>query len=178
MEEIILEFKAASINEYDDVKNFYYLLIDAMENAEFKPGWEKDIYPTQEFLIKSIENNELYIGNKNGEIVACMVVNHEYNEGYNSVYWSVNASDSELLVIHALGVHPMFSNMGIAKQMIQNVIKMSHENNIKTIRLDVLGGNLPAEKAYIKMGFKYLDTIQMYYEDTGWTDYKVLEYIV
>lgn len=49
---------------------------------------------------------------------------------------------------------------------------------MKLIRLDVLGENVPAEKAYTKMGFQYLDTIQMFYEDTGWTDYKVFEFIV
>lgn len=49
---------------------------------------------------------------------------------------------------------------------------------MKTIRLDVLEGNIPAERAYLKMGFQYLDTIQMFYEDTGWTNYKAFEYIV
>ena len=72
----------------------------------------------------------------------------------------------------------MFSGKGIAKQMVQQVIKIAHENNIKTIRLDVLEGNTPAERAYIKIGFMYLDTIQMFYDDTGWTNYKLFEFIV
>lgn len=62
--------------------------------------------------------------------------------------------------------------------MVQQVIKIACENNIKTIRLDVLEGNIPAEKTYTKMGFMYLDTIQMFYEDTGWTNYKLFEFIV
>lgn len=81
-------------------------------------------------------------------------------------------------LIHALGVHPMYSGKGIAKQMVQKVIDMACENKIKTIRLDVLGGNIPAERAYTKMGFVYCDTVKMFYEDTGWTDYKLYEYIV
>ena len=64
------------------------------------------------------------------------------------------------------------------KQMVQKVIDMARIHDIKTIRLDILGGNLPAEKAYTKMGFQYLDTVRMFYEDTGWTDYKLFEYIV
>ncbi len=62
--------------------------------------------------------------------------------------------------------------------MVQQVIKMAHESHIKTIRLDVLEGNIPAEKLYTKMGFVYLDTIQMFYEDTGWMNYKLFEYVV
>lgn len=113
-----------------------------------------------------------------GQIASCMVVKHDYNDGYKGIQWSVEATDSELFVIHALGVHPLFAGKGIAKQRVRQVIKIAQENSVKTIRLDVLGGNIPAEKAYIKMGFIHLDTIQMFYEDTGWTDYKLFEFIV
>lgn len=43
-----------------------------MENAEFKPGWEKDVYPTQDFLKKSIICNELYMGEMDGRIIKCL----------------------------------------------------------------------------------------------------------
>ena len=48
----------------------------------------------------------------------------------------------------------------------------------KVIRLDVLAGNVPAEKLYTGLGFKYMDTLRMYYEDTGWTDYELYEYVL
>lgn len=38
---------------------------------------------------------------------------------------------------------------------------------------DFLKGNIPAERLYSSMGFKYLHTLQMYYEDTGLTDYEL-----
>lgn len=174
----MLQIRTADSRDYSNVRNFYYSLIDAMEDAEYKPGWERDIYPTQEFLIKSINNSELYIVEIDKNIAACMVVNHEYNDGYKAIKWSVDADDLEILVIHALGVHPMHSGKGIAKQMVQKVIDIACENKIKTIRLDVLEGNTPAERAYTKMGFEYCDTIKMFYEDTGWTNYKLYEYIV
>lgn len=172
------KIRAAKTEDYIRVRDFYYVLIDAMKDAEYKPGWEKDVYPTQEFLSHSIEHGELYIGEIDGQIVSSMVVNHEYNDGYKSIRWLVDAKDSELLVIHALGVDRGFSGQGIAGQMVQEVLRKAHEQHIKTVRLDVLEGNLPAEKAYTKLGFQYLDTIRMFYEDTGWTNFKVYEYIV
>jgi ribosomal protein S18 acetylase RimI-like enzyme len=48
----------------------------------------------------------------------------------------------------------------------------------KVIRLDVLKGNRHAEKLYSGMGFQYLHTLPMYYEDTGWTDFKLYEYLL
>lgn len=174
----MLRIKAADPSDYARVRDFYYSLIDAMKDAEYKPGWEKDIYPTQEFLTRSIANRELYLGEEDGRLVSCMVVNHEYNDGYQAIRWSVEAKDPELLVIHALGVHPAFSGRGIAKQMVQSVIETAKEDRILTIRLDVLEGNLPAERAYTKLGFQYVDTIRMFYEDTGWTNFRLFEFIV
>lgn len=177
-EKIMLRIRLADSSDYSNIRDFYYSLIEAMEEAEYKPGWKKDIYPAQEFLTRSIKNHELYVGEIDERMVSAMVVNHEYNDGYKDVQWSVAAKDPELYVIHALGVDPVFSGQGIAKEMVHQVIKTARENHIKTIRLDVLEGNIPAEKAYTKMGFTYLDTIQMFYEDTGWTNYKVFEFVV
>lgn len=174
----MLKIRTAVGGDYNSVRDFYYSLIDAMKDAPYQPGWEKDVYPTQAFLIRSIENGELYIGEMDGQIASCMVVNHEYNDGYRDIHWSVEAEDHELLVIHALGVHPMFSGRGIAKQMVQQVIDTARETHMKAIRLDVLEGNLPAEKAYCKLGFVYRDTLQMFYEDTGRTNFRLFEYIV
>lgn len=176
--EIMLQIRSAARSDYETVKEFYYSLIDAMADAAYKPGWERDVYPTQAFLQESIANGELYIGEWEGRMVSCMVVNHKYNDGYKKIRWLVEAKDEELLVIHALGVHPDFSGRGIAKEMVRNTIALAKEGRIRTIRLDVLGGNLPAEKAYTGLGFQYLDTIRMFYEDTGWTEFKIYEYIV
>lgn len=174
----MLQIKKANMESYEKVRDFYYSLTDAMEGSEFPPGWKRDVYPTQEYLCRSIKNGELFFGDADGRIVSCMIVNHEYNDGYKTVRWSVNAEDRELWVIHALGVHPAFSGKGIAKQMVRKVIADAQKENIRTIRLDVLEGNLPAEKAYTRLGFRYLSTIPMYYEDTGWTNFKIYEYVL
>ena len=43
---------------------------------------------------------------------------------------------------------------------------------------DVLGGNIPAENLYRGLGFQYLATLQMYYENTGWTAFRLYEYVL
>ena len=174
----MLRIETAEMGDYPGVLDFYWTLIQQMEKAEFQPGWKKDVYPTREFLLDSIQNRELYLGRAGGQLAACMVVNHAYNDGYRSVRWSVEADDSQLLVIHALGVLPGFSGRGIAAAMVQKAIETARASHIKTIRLDVLEGNLPAERAYIRAGFRYVDTIQMYYEDTGRTSFKVFELVL
>lgn len=173
-----MQIHSLDIKDYPSVRDFYYELIDAMQEDEFRPGWEKDVYPNPELLQTALRRGELYAAEQQGKIVACMVVNHEYNEGYKQIRWGLEAKDSELLVIHALGVDHSLAGRGIAKQMVGKVFELAGEQGVKTLRLDVLEGNIPAEKAYTKMGFEYLDTISMFYEDTGWTNFRVFECIL
>lgn len=170
-----LRIRKANPSDYINVRDFYYELTDAMEKTKYKPGWQKDIYPTQSFLISSIEKNELYVGEKEERLVACMIINHAYNEGYKEVCWATDAVDGEFLVIHALGVAFEFSGQGIARKMAQYAVDYGRSMHMKSIRLDVLDGNIPAERAYVGIGFQYVDTLQMYYEDTGRTSYKLFE---
>ncbi len=125
-----LQIRRANPEEYERVRDFYYLLIDAMEGAPFSPGWERDVYPSQDFLRSSLEKGELYVGELDGQIAASMVVNHAYNEGYREVRWAFNAADSELFVVHALGVHSQFSGRGIAGRMARHVIDMAAPNYV------------------------------------------------
>ena len=173
-----LDIRAAEEWDYPAVREFYYALTDEMADAEFRPGMVKDVYPTQDFLRDSIRRGELYLGLLEGKLAACMVVNGSYNEGYRSVTWGVEAADGELLVIHALGVRRTVSGRGLAKAMTRYVLDLARARGKKTVRLDVLGSNLPAERAYTAVGFRYVTTLPMFYEDTGWTDYKTFEYLL
>lgn len=172
----MLIIRLAEKNEYDKVRSFYHSLIDAMQNAQYNPQWEKEVYPSDEYLQDSINKKELFVGMIDNKICSAMIVNHEYNESYDKVEWTTKAKTEEIMVIHALGVHPDFGGRGIAKELVAKVISHAEDSHQKVIRLDVLEGNVPAEKLYRSMGFKYVDTIKMYYEDTGWTDFELYEY--
>lgn len=168
----------ANENQYDSVRCFYHSLIEGMQKSPYDIGWKKDIYPSPEFLQESIAKEELYIGMENGKIIAAMVLNHQCNDGYQKFQWQTEAEENEITVIHALGIHPAYSGKGYAKSMVKKVFEIAADRHQKAIRLDVLRGNVPAEKLYTQMGFQYMDTLQMYYEDTGWTDYELYEYVL
>ena len=168
----------ADKNSYGEVRNFYHSLIDSLSPERRYVGWKKDIYPSPSFLRSSIDNGDLYICRNAERIAGAMVLNHAYNESYKSCHWQISADDSELLVIHALGVHPVFQGKGFAKAMVRKAITIAGETGMKAIRLDVLAGNIPAENLYQGMGFQYLTSVQMYYEDTGWAAFKLYEYVL
>lgn len=175
---ISMDIVKANGNQYEAVRSFYHSLIDGTQGSPYDIGWKKDIYPSPEYLQESIARGELFVGLENGEIAAAMILNHQCNEGYKKSHWHTQAAEEEVTVIHALGVHPVYSGKGYAKAMVKKAIEAAADQHQKAVRLDVLGGNVPAEKLYTKMGFQYMDTLQMYYEDTGWTKYELYEYVL
>ena len=166
----------ADRNQYENVRSFYHSMIDAMAGSTAYVGWKKDIYPSSEFLSDSIRQGELYIVSEDENITAAMVFNHDHNDGYAGIHWQTEADDTEVMVIHALGVHPNHYGKGYAKALVRETISMAGKSGMKAIRLDVLEGNTPAEKLYLDFGFQYTDTVRMYYEDTGWTNFRLYEY--
>ncbi len=174
----MLNILNAEITEFEKIRAFYFELIDEMQCCEYKTAWKKGIYPSDKMLIAALENKELFIGILNNKIVAAMIINHSFNEEYNQVNWSVSADKYEVMVIHALGVMPSYSGNGYAKQLVAHALNYARQNKQKAVRLDVLTGNLPAEKLYTKAGFQFVEEMQMYYEDTGWTQFELYEYAI
>ena len=166
----------ANKDSFGEVQSFYHSLIDNLNPERRYVGWKKEVYPSSEFLRTSIDKGCLYICRDKRRIAGAMVLNHEYNKSYKNCRWHTAADDSELLVIHALGVHPDFNGKGYAKALVRDAIDVAGKSGMKAIRLDVLEGNIPAENLYAGFGFVYIDTVQMYYDDTGWTNFKLYEF--
>ena len=167
--------KKASPEEYKSVRLFYHSMIDALEGKPYHPKWQKDIYPSPEDLKSAIEGGELYIGRIDNRIAAAMALNQKCNPEYDDVKWLAELERTEFMVIHMLGVHNDFAGWGLAKEMVRYAVDTAKAAGMKAIRLDVLKGNVPAERLYSGMDFIYVDTIKLFYEDTGSVDFELYE---
>ena len=166
----------ARADEFPAVRAFYHHLTDAMRDAAFPPGWEKDIYPAPAFLRQAIASRGLFLGLAAGQIAACMVLDRTGNPDYDKACWPTARAPGEYLVIHALGVRPDLAGKGLAGQMVRKAIACARQAGLRTVRLDVLAGNIPAERLYAGQGFRYVDTVEMFYADTGRTAFRLYEY--
>lgn len=167
--------KRAEKEEYEQIRSFYDEVIDGFAGRDYHPRWEKDVYPDPRELRELLERGELVTGKLDGRIVAVMALNHECNEGYSRFDWPTRAEKEEVFVIHMLAVLPSYGRRGLAKEMVQYAIDTAAENGGKALRLDVLKGNLPANRLYESFGFQKLYTLNLFYPDTGWTDFELYE---
>ena len=104
-----------------------------------------------------------------------MILNSDYNMGYVDVPWSIKCEADEVLIPHALAVSPDCQGKGIGKRIVKEILDYAKTEGKKTVRLDILGTNTTAEKLYTGCGFLFVQAKIMFYEDTGWTEYKMYE---
>jgi GNAT superfamily N-acetyltransferase len=81
----------------------------------------------------------------------------------------------ELFVPHALAVSPSGQGKGIGRYFMGEILKLAKAEKKKAVRLDILGTNTAAERLYKGCGFHFVQAKDMFYEDTGWTEYKMYE---
>ena len=170
--------RQANTDEYDAVEKFYSELINAMRGSEFRPDWEMGVYPKRRQLEDAIITKTLYLAFLENEPAAAMILNHDCEPEYDGVKWQTDAKREEIMIIHLLGVSPAHQGKGVARRMVSYVIDLCEKNSIKAIRLDVLKKNTPAARLYASMGFQYIDSVKIYYEDTGLTDFLLYEFLI
>lgn len=171
-------FKKANLEDFHRIKQFYWDLIDEMSDQNDKIGWKKGIYPTDSFLQESLGREELFVLEKERQLCASVILNSACNEGYAGVPWSIACDVDEILVPHALAVSPFRQGKGIGRYFKGEILKLAKAEKKKTVRLDILGTNTVAERLYTGCGFHFVQAKDLFYEDTGWTEYKMYERVL
>ncbi len=119
-----------------------------IENLSFRIPWSKNSF------LEEINDNELavYFVAISGELVI----------GYGGV-WKVFDEGH----ITNIAVHPEFRRCGAASRILDQILNMCDENNIKSLTLEVRKSNYAAQKLYEKYGFKAEGLRKRYYADNN-----------
>ena len=174
----MLTIKQATLDDFDNVIQFYCDLIYDMQDAEFKTAWKMGVYPTEQLLRDAIINQSLFIAGIGDILVGAMILNNDCANEYNNAKWGVEATKEEVKVVHLLAVSLAYQRKGIAKQMLSKAVELCKKDSIKAIRLDILHYNSPAENLYKSLGFQHVGTMKLFYEDTGLTDFNLYELVL
>lgn len=174
-----MEILNADEKDFDELMKFFDYMCTVLGSKDFMPKGNRGGFPSEKMVMEAINENSLFKGVEDGEIIAAYILNHSFDDAYRTVKWGVEAGNDEVLVMHALRVHPDFGGRGISKRLVEHAIKTAEERKMKAIRLDVLEGNTVPEKMYLSYGFKYIGTVPITYEDIGEArNFRLFEYLL
>ena len=67
---------------------------------------------------------------------------------------------------------------GIGREIFNQIKTKAMRNNKKTIRIDIIDGNVGAQRVFEKFGFEYIDTVEMFHEAVGMENFHLYEYVL
>ncbi len=152
----MMQIRKAEIHEFERLMEFYYEVMDNMPRSKFF-DWKRGGYPQPERIKKYIEKGEAYIGLLDGKIVCSAVLNHKYNDGYDTAPWQIEAGEEDTLMVHTLAVLPSLHGKGISTELVEEIKNIAREMNLKAVRLDLIVGNIAAQKLYERAGFVFIE---------------------
>ena len=174
----MIQVRKAIAGEETPIIDFYEDLIDLMRDNEYRPTWEKGIYPTKDFIRDAIGAGTVYIALEEGAIAGCGVCNHSQGEGYETVPWAVDAAPERVSVIHMLGTDPRKHKRGIGRMIIQKMQEDCQARGDLAIRLDTLPWNKPARALYEACGFELRGSLPMVYPPRELINFSMYEYVI
>ena len=154
-------------DDFHEVMAFYGMMCKVLGEMSFLHDGNKGGYPSEDMVRKAIRDSDLLIGTEGDTIVAAIIMNHEQDPAYGKVHWQVSESPENISVMHALRVSPEVSRQGYGTAMVKRCIDEAGNRGQKAIRLDTLDENTVAQKLYSKLGFQFIETVEIFYEDIG-----------
>lgn len=67
--------------------------------------------------------------------------------------------------IVSIAVHSSYRGLGIAKKLLESLLRTLKKRGIFEVKLEVRKSNIPAQNLYKSFGFKHVYTVKNYYED-------------
>ena len=159
--------REAKIEELDKVMAFYEMMCRELASKDFLKKEYKGGFPPLEMVTEAIKHKELFIGEENGAIIAACIMNHESDPAYDAAPWRTDADKEHAVVLHALRVSPQYGGRGYAGKMLEHVAETARARGQRAIRFDCIEGNSVSHKMYLSHCFKYIGTVEMFYEDIG-----------
>lgn len=149
--------RLANENDIESIMNIVNKVVPLMrESGNFQ--WDSN-YPNPEVFLKDIQNNELWVGIINENIVAGMIaITHDQPLEYSHVGLNIN---EDCIVPHRMAVDPDCQGKGIAKLLLLQAEVVARQQNINKVRIDTNTENKITTKLFPSLGYQLYGEITL-----------------
>lgn len=174
----MLQIRKVNKNEVPMIRFFYEHLIDEWRESPYPMGWVKGIFPSEEYLLTSVEKGALYLGIEDNRCIAAMIVDRHMDKEYKEHDWPHDVADDKVMVLHALGVAKPYIGRGYGNMMLEKALTIAKENHCVVMRSAAWEDNYLIEQLYNTVGFVCVGEMSKYFEEKGETIFKLYEYTI
>ncbi|MBQ7381023.1 MAG: GNAT family N-acetyltransferase [Clostridia bacterium] len=146
-------FRKATLSDLDAISRIYDAIHDCEEAGAAHTGWKRGIYPVRSTAEAAIAADDLFVLEQDGEIVASARINKIQVAEYQTVTWSHEARDEEVMVLHTLAVAPWVERRGYGTSFVKFYEEYAKENGCPYLRMDTNEKNARARALYKKLGY-------------------------
>ena len=150
-------FRKSNMN---DVKSIMRIIVQAQEffKEQGIDQWQNG-YPNEDTIIEDINNDESYILEKDGEVVATSMITLKGEPTYKSIYEGNWLSNEKYATIHRIAVSNAYKGLGLSSEIIKQIEIYCIGNNVHSIKVDTCKENVQMQRVLEKNGFKYCGII-------------------
>ncbi|QDO90431.1 GNAT family N-acetyltransferase [Ornithinimicrobium ciconiae] len=179
-----LRFRRAGREDVAAAQDAYRQIIEHLAATVDYPHWHSENRPTAAEVEQWAEAGELHLAVTPGadpgteRVAGVVVLNHDAPAAYQDASWTIEASAQQVLVIHVLGVSPLFLRQGVAGFLVSGALELAREQGCRAVRLDTYVDNLPARRLYAGHGFRDLGVHTLHYEGTDLSQFHLFERVL
>lgn len=175
-----LEFRRAEPSDTAAAQEVYRRIVDYLAATVNYPGWYHDGHPTPGDVESWVDRGDLYLAvdKTSAAIAGAVVLDHRAPGAFADAAWAVDAASEEVLVVHALGVHPDFLRQGVARFLVDSLLDVARAQGCRAVRLDTYVENSPARELYSRYGFTNLGLHTVHYDGTDLDQFHLFEYVL
>ena len=159
-----MTIRPATAADLNGITAIYDAILDREEAGPVYTNWQRGKYPTTDTARQALEAGTLYVGQEDGFLWGVVNLNGIQLPEYDAIPWTIPAEREQVAVIHTHCIHPAASGQGRAKQMVAFCEEESRRQGKTVMRLDTWEGNLPANRMYPALDYRYAGAAEFFFQ--------------
>ena len=114
--------------------------------------WDEN-YPSSKDFINDIKKEDLYVAERNGEMVGFVCINKIEPVEYTGLNWALQ---EPCMVVHRMAVNKSFRRIGIGSELMDFADNFAKANNIRYLKTDTYSINTKMNALFEKCGYTFV----------------------
>lgn len=110
-------------------------------------------YPQKKDFLKDIQRGELYVSERDGNLVGFSCINKVEPAEYTDLPWSIQET---AMIVHRMAVAPACRRSGIGTELMKFADEYALKNKVHYLKTDTYSINTKMSALFVKCGYKWV----------------------